>query len=102
MSFMEGLNTELPAQDIDAPSGKRSRDLWWTIYTLDRQLSSSPGVPISVQDYDISTSLGDVRETSQEESALKFKVRLSQVLSTIVKGESAEHNLHEIRSYLTH
>ena len=88
MSYMKGLHTELPVRDMKSPMPKRPRDLWWTVYTLDRQLSSSLGVPVSVQDYDISTPLADARDCAAEDCALVLKVKLSQVLSTIFNSES--------------
>ena len=82
---MEGLHTELPST---TPVCKRSRDLWWTVYTLDRQLSTSLGVPVSVQDHDISTPLYDTRNSAQEDCVLAMKVKLSQILSTVFDSKS--------------
>ena len=86
MSLMEGLHTELGTQDTGFVDSDRSRDLWWTVYSLDRQLSSSLGVPMAVQDHDITTPLLKFEEVASDHRILVLRVRLLRVLSMILHG----------------
>ncbi|KAH0591670.1 hypothetical protein MHUMG1_10580 [Metarhizium humberi] len=52
---MEGLHTQLPQEELGAEKVTHCRDLWWTLYIMDRHFSSSLGLPMSVQDGDITT-----------------------------------------------
>ncbi|EFY88563.1 C6 transcription factor [Metarhizium acridum CQMa 102] len=52
---MEGLHTQLPQEELGAEKVTYCRDLWWTLYIMDRHFSSSLGLPMSVQDGDITT-----------------------------------------------
>ncbi|OAA35555.1 C6 transcription factor [Metarhizium rileyi] len=52
---MEGLHTQLPEEELGAEKVTYCQDLWWTLYIMDRHFSSSLGLPMSVQDSDITT-----------------------------------------------
>ena len=83
---MEGLHTELPKDEIGARAWKRGHDLWWTVYILDRHLATTLGVPISVQDSDITCPLQDQNEGSQQDNVLALHVKVSRLLSSISDG----------------
>lgn len=65
----------------------RCRNIWWTLYIIDRQISSALGLPMTVQDFDIST-LVDVPGGGPQSPTLGLKVRLSQMMSSILRSES--------------
>ena len=84
---MEGLHTELPEAEIGSDALNRGYNLWWTIYVLDRHLSTSLGLPTSIQDSDITTPLKSPREASAKDATLGLQVRMSQLVSTTLYGE---------------
>lgn len=84
---MEGLHTELPEAEINPEALSRGYNLWWTIYILDRHLSTSLGLPISIQDADITTPLKSTRASSPKDAILNLQVKMSKVLLTTVSGE---------------
>ncbi|KAH0421631.1 hypothetical protein CcaCcLH18_13310 [Colletotrichum camelliae] len=43
---MEGLHTQLPEDEIGTETVTWCRDLWWTLYIMDRHFSASVGLPI--------------------------------------------------------
>ncbi|KAM0327639.1 hypothetical protein ACHAQA_005932 [Verticillium albo-atrum] len=83
---LEGLHTPLPEQELGARTVKRCRNLWWTLYIMDRQFSTSLGLPMSMQDGGITTHLSLPGENSQEDTALVLQVKLSQLLSHILSS----------------
>lgn len=64
--------------------------LWWTVYILERRLSTLMGTPPLLNDEeDISVPLPDFIGTSEPNSAtriLTLHVTLSRVLGKVVKG----------------
>ncbi len=52
---MEGMHTPLPENELGVETVTCCRDLWWTLYIMDRHFSASMGVPMSLQDSDITT-----------------------------------------------
>lgn len=82
-----GLHRERPAESSQGPFAARCRDVWWTIYILDRNFSSSMGVPTSIQDQDITASLPSLGSSSRREAAMRYQVKLSRILAQVVDSE---------------
>lgn len=83
---MEGMHTQLPEEDLGAETVTRCRNLWWTLYIIDRQFSSSLGLPMITNDSDI-TILVNPGGSDSRELAFSLQVRLSQMLSYIFNSE---------------
>ncbi|CZR32860.1 uncharacterized protein FPRO_01934 [Fusarium proliferatum ET1] len=81
---LEGLHTQLPDDELGSETVTSCRDLWWTLYIMDRHFSSSLGLPMSVQDSDISTPVNPPNVGSQDDSARSLQVNLSHLLSVIL------------------
>ncbi|KAE8370188.1 Zn(II)2Cys6 transcription factor [Aspergillus caelatus] len=81
---LEGLHTELPEEELGAATVTRCRNLWWTLYIMDRHLSSSLGLPMTTQDSDITTLIDPPSTCSQRDVTLSLQVRLSHLLSSIL------------------
>ncbi|KAK2609151.1 hypothetical protein QQS21_002233 [Conoideocrella luteorostrata] len=84
IAHMEGLHTELPEDELGQETVARCRQLWWTLYIMDRHFSSSLGVPMSTQDSEIETPLDPPNTSSQQDSSLSMQVKLSRLLSFIL------------------
>ena len=82
---MEGLHTQLPEEELGYETVARCRRLWWILYNLDRHFSSAVGIPTSMRDDEI-TTLPIPSNYSQKESSLGLQVKLSRLLSQILKG----------------
>ncbi|KAJ4016255.1 hypothetical protein NW766_004447 [Fusarium irregulare] len=85
---LEGLHTQLPDNELGSETVTRCRDLWWTLYIMDRHFSSSLGLPMSVQDSDISTPVNPPNVGSQDDSARSLQVNLSHLLSVILTKQT--------------
>ncbi|KNG91257.1 Zn(II)2Cys6 transcription factor [Aspergillus nomiae NRRL 13137] len=81
---LEGLHTELPEDELGAATVTRCRNLWWTLYIMDRHLSSSLGLPMTTQDSDITTLIDPPSSCPQRDVTLSLQVRLSHLLSSIL------------------
>ncbi|GKZ44513.1 hypothetical protein AbraIFM66951_006717 [Aspergillus brasiliensis] len=83
---MDGMHTQLPEDELGAETVARSRDLWWTLYILDRHISSSVGASMTLHDSDITTLLDPPGTTTQNNATLGLLVRLSHLLSYILSS----------------
>ncbi|KAM0469901.1 hypothetical protein ACHAP7_009744 [Fusarium lateritium] len=81
---LEGLHTQLPDSELGSETVTSCRDLWWTLYIMDRHFSSSLGLPMSVQDSDITTPVNPPNVGSQGDSLRSLQVNLSHLLSVIL------------------
>ncbi|KAK4086513.1 transcriptional regulator family: Fungal Specific TF [Purpureocillium lilacinum] len=78
-----GLHRERPTQDWGPSITERCQRVWWTVYVLDRTFSSSMGVPISIQDADITTTMPS-RDGARDSMTLYVHVKLSNLISEVV------------------
>lgn len=74
---------------LDEAHVQRCRNVWWTIYILDRQMSSLLGVPLAIRDGDISASLPTFTGSPQKSLALEVHVKLSGMISQILDSKSS-------------
>ncbi|KAJ5231508.1 uncharacterized protein N7469_006096 [Penicillium citrinum] len=81
---LDGLHTELPEDELGIKTVTRCRNLWWTLYVMDRHISSSLGLPMTTQDSDITASLNPNRNGSRHDATLNLHVKLSYLFSTIL------------------
>ncbi|OJJ42134.1 hypothetical protein ASPZODRAFT_105758 [Penicilliopsis zonata CBS 506.65] len=80
---LEGLHTQLPEDELGHETVTRCRNIWWSLYIIDRQISSALGLPMTVQDFDIS-ALVDVPGDGSQNATFSLQVRLSQMMSSIL------------------
>ncbi|KAM5360787.1 hypothetical protein ACJZ2D_013533 [Fusarium nematophilum] len=81
---LEGLHTQLPESELGPETVTSCRDLWWTLYIMDRHFSSSLGLPMSVQDSDITTTVNPPNVGTRGDSSRSLQVNLSHLLSVIL------------------
>lgn len=85
---LDGLHTELPGNELGIQTVTRCRNLWWTLYVMDRHVSSSLGLPMTTQDSDITTELNPAGSRSRPDATLSLHVKLSYLFSTILTCKS--------------
>lgn len=89
LALVEGMHSDLPVSRLGAKFAERCRNVWWTVYILDRTLCSAVGAPVGVQDDYIRQPLGSPRQSSQREATLIMHVKLYRVVSFILTGQSS-------------
>jgi proline utilization trans-activator len=82
------MHTSMQAQGLEDKYVERCRKVWWTVYVLDRQMSSLMGVPLAIRDEDISASLPTFSGSLQKVLALEIHVQLSRVIAQILNSTS--------------
>lgn len=76
----------MQGKDLDDSVVERCRKIWWTIYILDRQMTSLLGVPIALREDDISARLPSFSGSSYDATIYDIHVRLSKVMAQVVKS----------------
>lgn len=84
---MEGMHTRLPEHELGTKLSTHSRDLWWTLYIMDRHFSSSVGLPMSVQDSDITTLVNPPDTGTAVDTARSLQVNLSYLMAVILTSK---------------
>lgn len=73
--------------DTDSsPDISRYQSVWWTLYILDRRISSLMGAPSSVEDGDVTASLPITHQSAQKLYAVDMHVKLSRLIAKILKS----------------
>lgn len=83
----EGLHTRLPEEQLGAETVVRCRNLWWTLYIMDRHFSYSVGLPMTTQDDDIGTLIDPPSSCSDRDVTLSLQAKLSHLLSFILTSK---------------
>lgn len=89
MAQMEGLHTQLPEEEVPPAVLARCRDLWWTLYTMDRHFASSVGIPPSTTDSDVMALKNPSSLGSQEDIIFDMQSKLWHLLSVILNSKAS-------------
>lgn len=87
MAQSHGLHTDMQANAVGPDLVRRGRRVWWTVYTLDRKMSSSMGVPNSLHDEDVTTPLTTSMDSEINPTGQILHVKICQVLGKVVSSK---------------
>lgn len=82
------MDADIPSQHVSESTAERRREAWWTVYILDRQMSSLLGCPVAFPDEDVSTRLPSFGGSIQTSLALSIHVKLCKAATNILQSES--------------
>ncbi|KAF9888460.1 hypothetical protein FE257_008567 [Aspergillus nanangensis] len=86
MCIIEGLYREPPSDLFGVKFANQCRNIWWTAYILDRQLSAIVGAPVSIQDTEVTCSLPFSYDTSSAAPFLTMNAKLSRIVGNILSS----------------
>ncbi|PIG82846.1 hypothetical protein AARAC_003116, partial [Aspergillus arachidicola] len=78
-----GMYTEMHSSYLDPTYVQRCKLMWWTVYVLERRMSSLLGVPMGIAEESISSPFPLTDRNAQGVRALEMQVMLCQVLAQI-------------------
>ena len=81
-----GMHTEMRSQHVDPVLAQRYCMVWWTVYILDRHMSSLMGVPMNVSDELITAELPSFSGQMERSTAMDIQIQLSRVLAQILNS----------------
>ncbi|KAE8151788.1 hypothetical protein BDV25DRAFT_128494 [Aspergillus avenaceus] len=84
MCIIEGLYREPPSEIFGVKFADQCRNIWWTAYILERQVSAMVGAPTAIQDTEITCSLPCSYDDTERAQIMTMHVRLSRIIGNIV------------------
>ncbi|RQM06503.1 hypothetical protein DH86_00003682 [Scytalidium sp. 3C] len=93
IALEEGMHCNMQGHSLDESYVQRCCHVWWTVYILDRQITSFMGVPLAIRDEDITAALPKPSQYLPNALALTLNVKLSRIISQIlitVYGEDGQ------------
>jgi proline utilization trans-activator len=88
VALVQGMHTDMPIEHLGQPLVQRCRKIWWTIYILDRHMTSLMGLPQSIRDEDITCPLPDFTTSPQRTATLNIQIKLARVHAEITRSKS--------------
>ncbi|GFN19694.1 fungal specific transcription factor domain-containing protein [Aspergillus tubingensis] len=82
MAMAHGMHTCMPVTELGRHSVERCRKIWWTVYILDRHMTSIQGLPQSVDDRFIQARLPSP-EGSENMTNLDMHIKLCRSIADI-------------------
>ena len=82
LAMAQGMHTRMPVEHLGEKEVQRCRKIWWTIYILDREMTSLMGLPQSINDDHIHTELPVFAEAQRTQS-LHMHIKLSRIVAEI-------------------
>jgi proline utilization trans-activator len=86
IALAQGMHTDMPVADLGEPLVQRCRKIWWTVYILDRQMTSLMGLPQNIRDEDITCRLPSFAGSAQRAAALDTQVKLARIYADISRS----------------
>ncbi|KAH8700208.1 Zn(II)2Cys6 transcription factor [Talaromyces proteolyticus] len=83
IALAQGMHTDMPVQHLGDALVQRCRSTWWTIYILDRLMTSLMGLPQSIHDSQIHDQLPYFPGSPQKAIALSMQIRMCQIIAEI-------------------
>ncbi|KAJ5263252.1 hypothetical protein N7478_010857 [Penicillium angulare] len=83
MAMAEGMHTQMPVEYLGEHLVQRCRKIWWTVYILDREMTSLMGLPQSLSDEHINTLLPSFTGSLQRTAGINMHIKLSRIIAEI-------------------
>lgn len=88
IAIEQGMHTNMESQYLAEHVVERSREVWWTVYVLDRLMSSLLGAPLALADEDITARLPSYPGSAQKSLALSMQIKTSGAFAAIQRSEA--------------
>lgn len=105
LAMAHGMHTDMPVGDLGIRNVERCRKIWWTVYILDRQMSSIQGLPQSIDDRFVQAIPPSFSESPEKARTLGMHIKLcrsiaeinsskfSQILGAVTYSEDNNSNI---------
>lgn len=94
IALSQGMHTDMPLEHLGEKIVERSRKLWWTVYVLDREMTSLMGLPQTIHDDDVHPQLPHFSGSTHRVAALHMQIRLCRTIASINRGKDHVQGRH--------
>jgi hypothetical protein len=88
MAMAEGLHTQMPIEYLGESFVQRCRKIWWTVYVMDREMTSLMGLPQSLNDDHVNALLPTFPGAGQKTAGIGMQIKLSRIIAEINSSKS--------------
>ncbi|KAK7219698.1 hypothetical protein V2G26_007701 [Clonostachys chloroleuca] len=81
-----GMHTDMPVNELGKQLVERCRKIWWTVYILDRQMTSLMGLPQSTRDEGVHCQLPSYSGASRRTAALGMHIRFARIIADVSRA----------------
>lgn len=90
MAMAEGLHTQMPIEYLGESFVQRCRKIWWTVYIMDREMTSLMGLPQSLNDDHVNALLPTFQGAGQKTAGISMQIKLSRIIAEINCSKSIQ------------
>ncbi|KAJ5825947.1 hypothetical protein N7474_003085 [Penicillium riverlandense] len=83
MAMAQGMHTRMPVEYLGEHVVERCRKIWWTVYILDREMTSLMGLPQSFCDRYVQAPLPTSSDSAGKPTSFGMHIKLSQIIADI-------------------
>ncbi|KAL4896848.1 Zn(II)2Cys6 transcription factor [Aspergillus ambiguus] len=83
IALAQGMHTNMPFESLGQEVVQRCRKIWWTVYILDRQMTSLMGLPQSLQDSQMHDELPLFPSSPQKLIALNLQIKMCHIIAEV-------------------
>lgn len=87
MAMAEGLHTQMPIEYLGESFVQRCRKIWWTVYIMDREMTSLMGLPQSLNDDHVNALLPTFPSAGQKTAGIGMQIKMSRIIAEINSSE---------------
>ena len=87
LALSQGMHTNIPTGQLPDDLIQRCRKIWWTIYVLDREMTSLMGLPQAVRDEDVQAPLPASEGDTFRSWAFTMRIKLSHFIASIDRSK---------------
>lgn len=88
MALSHGMHTRMPVKDLGQQVVERCQRIWWTVYILDRHMTSIQGLPQSIDDRFVQTGLPSFSGIVEKANTLNAHIKLCRNIADINSSKS--------------
>jgi hypothetical protein len=90
MAMAEGLHTQMPIEYLGESFVQRCRKIWWTVYIMDREMTSLMGLPQSLNDDHVNALLPTFPGAGQKTAGIGMQIKMSRIIAEINSSEYSQ------------
>ncbi|CAG8125163.1 unnamed protein product [Penicillium salamii] len=83
MALENGMYTEMRSSCLDEDHVQRCNLVWWTVYILERRMTSLLGLPIGISEESITAPYPSIPTRAQSSNVMEMQVILCQILAKV-------------------
>ena len=87
IAMAQGMHTIMPAEYLGEHTVERCRKIWWTIYILDREMTTLMGLPQTINDDDVLAPFPMSSDIVGKTGISRLHIKLFRIMADINRSK---------------